>query len=140
MKNISFLLVFLILLQSCSVYNRPATVDVAVASEKKVKVITTDKQKYIFKRLENKDERLVGISRLQSSNSTKLAGMPNTIDGKFLVTDLSNVDIEKIMLRNESASKNLTIITVVTTLILTALSVFIISFASAEWSFGEGSN
>ncbi len=132
MKNISYLLVFLILLQSCSVYNRPVTVGEAVTAEKKVKVFTTDKQKYVFKRLENKDNLLVGISQRGSSHSKKVAGLPTIIDGEFLVTDLSNMDIEKIMLRNETASTNLTIIAVAASLLLAAVAYFIIDFATAE--------
>lgn len=139
MKNISFLLVSLILLQSCGVYNMLATVEAAVESEKKVKVFTTDRQKYIFKRLENQDNRLVGITARGSSNSTQVAGMPTSIDGKFLVTDLSNVVIEKIMLRNESASKNLTIVAIAATLLLAAVTYWASDFSFPD-PIGSGSN
>lgn len=132
MKNISFFLVFLLLLQSCSVYNRPATIDEAVVSEKKVKVFTTNNQKFKFRRLEHRDDRLVGISQRESSSSANLAGMSNTIDDKFLVTDLTNIAIEKIMLRNETASTNRTIIAVAATILLAVVANFIISFATAE--------
>ncbi|UJH90396.1 hypothetical protein LZ575_16365 [Antarcticibacterium sp. 1MA-6-2] len=55
MKAIFLLLVFLLLLQSCSVYNEPISVQEAVASEKRAKVITADKQEFKLERLENRD-------------------------------------------------------------------------------------
>src|SRR5690606_29353507 len=128
------------LMQSCSVYNRPANVDTALEAGKKVKVFTTGKQKYKFQRLEIKDDRLIGISRLGSSNSSDVTGLSTNIDGKFLVTDLSNVDIEKIMLRNDSASTNLSIIAVAATLVLGSLTFFIISFSKSDITIGSGSN
>jgi hypothetical protein len=42
------------------------------------------------------------------------------------------MDIEKIMLRNETASTNLTIIAVAASLLLAAVTYFIIDFATAE--------
>jgi hypothetical protein len=139
MKTISYLLVFPLLLQSCSVYRTPTTVEEAVVSDKKAKVFTTDNQKYLFTRLENENNRLIGITRLGSSTAQKLAGMPGDIDGQYVRLDLSGIDIEKIMLRSESSSKNLTIVTIVTTVILTAVAIFLISFAQSDiWP--EGTN
>lgn len=105
MKKISIFLVLLLLLQSCSVYNRPTTVETAVVADQKAKVITTDNQKYKFKRLEKKNNRLIGITTVGSSTAKKIAGMPAVIEGKKLKVDLSKVDIEEIRLRNESVQR-----------------------------------
>jgi hypothetical protein len=109
MKSISFLMVFFLLLQSCTVYNIPATVESAVVAEKKAKVIAVDNQKYKFKRLENKNDRLIGITRQGNSTAKKLAGMPVVIKGKFLEVDLSSLEIMEVRLRNETASTLLTV-------------------------------
>lgn len=139
MKTICFLLVFLILLQSCSVYDTPATVKEAVTAEKKVKVFTTDKKEYVFERLENND-RLTGIIRRESLTAKKLVGLPTQIEGKYLEMDLSGLDIEEIKLRNKSRSTNLTIVTVVSSLVIAVTAIILISIGNSEWAFGEGSS
>lgn len=102
-------MVFLILLQSCTVYSTPATVEAAVVAEEKTKVITVDGQKYKFKRLENRNDRLIGITRQGNSTAKKLAGMPVVIKGKFLEVDLSGLEIAEVKLRNATASTLLTV-------------------------------
>ena len=140
MRNSSILLaILLLLLQSCNVYNIPATAGEAIAEEEKVKVITADNQKYIFRRLENKNSRLVGITKSTSSTARKMAGMPAEFDGEFLHYDLSNLAIEEIRLRNESSSTGLTIVTVVGALLLAAFIIAAISVASSDWGFGDSS-
>lgn len=104
MKNLSLLLVLLLLLQSCSVYHSPTTVEKAVAADNKVKVISADQQKYKFKRLEEENGRLTGVTKPRSSTAEKLAGMPAETEGRFLKVDLSEVTIEEIRLRNNTLS------------------------------------
>lgn len=139
MKTVSYLLVFLLLLQSCSVYNIPSTVEAAVVADKKVKITTTDNQKYKFKRLEKKNDRLIGITGLESTTANKLAGTPAQINGKNLELDLSGLDIEEVELRNRSQSTAYTVVTIIGTLAVAFLAVFYISFATSDWAFGEGS-
>lgn len=109
MKNIARLLALLLLLQSCNVYDAPTSAEAAVASDKKVKVITTDKQKYRFERLKNIDNRLTGIAPRGSSTALKLAGQPAKADGENLQIDLSGLDIEKIKLHNATGSTVVTL-------------------------------
>jgi|SRR5690606_26750470 len=118
MKNISYLLVFLILMQSCNVYDAPISVDAAVAADRKAKVITTDNQKYKFRRLENKNDRLIGVTKKGSPTAGKLAGAPSEMVGNYLEIDLSSLDIEKIRLRNKAGSVVLTIVAIAGTLFL----------------------
>lgn len=138
MKNVSFLLTFLLLLQSCSVYNKPATVEEAVFADSKVKIVTANKQKYRFLRLTNENNILFGTAKLGSPTAKKLAGRPAQINENYLKVDLSGVDIEKVTLYNKKGSTNLTIIAVAASIIVAAVAIFIISFASAEWNFGKG--
>ena len=141
MKKFSFLLALLLLLQACSVYNSDSIpIMEAVAAEKKVKVTTTNDQKYKFKRLKKEDGKLIGITKSGSSTATKLAGMPATFDGKYLKFDLSNLKIEEIRLRNESSSTALTALAVAASVGLGYLIHFYISFSQSDWSFGKASS
>ena len=130
MRNSSILLAILLLLQSCSVYNIPTSVESAVNSDTKVKIFTKDDRKYKFKRLENENDRLIGITKRGSSTAKKLAGMPATIEGKFLRIDLSDVEIEEIMRYNKSSSTLLTIATVAGSLIVAYFTLFLIAMDS----------
>lgn len=118
MKRISIFLAFLLLLQSCNVYNKPATVETAVAADEKVKVFTTDEKKYKFRRLENKNDRLIGITKEGSSTAQKLAGMPAQIDGKYVEFDISKVEIDRVLLRNKSSSTVLTVVAVAASMVV----------------------
>lgn len=138
MKNISLLLIFLILLQSCNVYNVPTSLEAAVAENKRVKIFTREGQEYKFTRLENNNDKLIGITKSGSSTAKRVAGMPVVIDGEFLRVDLSNLDVERLRLRNESGSRTLTIVTVAGALAAAFFIYFLISIASTEWSIVEG--
>ncbi len=117
----------------------PTSVEEAVASGEKAKVITTDDQKYKFKRLENENNRFIGITRLGSFTARKLAGMPAEIDGKHLEIDLSRLEIEEIKLRNKTTSHLLTGVTIIASVAATLYTIFLISFASAssDWAIGD---
>ncbi len=125
MKKISFLLVLLILFQSCSIYHAPTSAEKAVAADKKVKIVTTDNKKYKFNRLEQKDDGLFGIVKRNSSTAKKLAQMPGITEGNFRVIDLAQMNIEKIQVRDKTGSVLITVaITVVAVLAaLAALAV-----------------
>lgn len=110
MKKLSSLLAILLLLQSCSVYH-PGSVSVhdAVAASGKVKIITEDQKRYKFRRLEQENDRLIGITKRGSAAAKKAVGLPATYQGKVLKVDLSDVGIEEIKLRNNSLSTILSI-------------------------------
>lgn len=136
MKSISRFLILLLLLQSCTVYNAPTSVEAAVAANNKARVITTDNQKYHFNTLENKNNRLTGITKSGSSTSKKLAGMPAFIDGKYLEIDLSSLDIAEINLRNESKSTILTVVAIAGAVFLAVITIASIAVASSPWTLG----
>ena len=133
MKNISFLLVFLLLLQSCNIYHAPTSVEAAVAADKKAQLVTSTNQKYKFRRLEIKNDRLIGITRPGSATAKKLAGMPAMKDGKYLEIDLSNVVIDKIKLRNESGSIILSIVAIGASLVVIWYMVLGIALSSSDF-------
>lgn len=133
MKNISFLLVLLILLQSCSVYHKPTTLETAVVADKKVRIITTDYQKYKFHRLERENNRLIGITKLESSTAKKLAGSPAIIEGKYLKVDLTHLNIQEINLRNKIGSTGLTILFIGASIAWVYFMTWALSFDSSDY-------
>ena len=105
MKKFSLLFSLLFLLQSCSVYHSgTVSIEEAVATENKVKIVAEDGTKYKFRKLETAEGKLLGITRLNSSTAEKVAGMPAEIEGKKLKVDLSEMSIEKIKIRNNMLS------------------------------------
>lgn len=78
-----------------------ATVDEALMSGEKVKVITENNESYIFRRLHREDESLYGITRQGSSSAKKLNGEK---DGKMLKVPLLEDNIEEIHLKDDTKS------------------------------------
>ena len=69
MKATPILLAFLILLQGCSVYKGSLTLEEAIATQKQVKVRTTEYPKpLLFKRIEAVDGQYIGIPKRYSSS------------------------------------------------------------------------
>lgn len=61
---VSFLLAFLILFQSCSIYKSGTlSLDEAVLNEKRVKVVFIDNEKQKFKKIVVEDEEYYGVMR-----------------------------------------------------------------------------
>ena len=119
MKKFLFPMLLLLILQSCSVYHSGSlSVEEAVAADNKVKVITADEQKLKFRRLKMENEQLTGVTKPVSATAKKLAGMPSQAQGRFLEIDISEVEIEKIKLRNNTLS---TIINIGTPLVVAFL-------------------
>ena len=139
MKKLSFLLGILLLLQSCNAYEPPTSLESAVGTNKKARVVTTDKQRYVFNRLEYKNDQLIGYAKRGSSTANKLAGMPAKIEGDFRAFDLSSVEIKKVRLRNKPSSIALTVVTIISSLLVAFFTVFAISFSNTEIFEGEGS-
>lgn len=63
---ISLLLSFLFLFQNCHVYHKvPISLDEAVAADKRMKVISTDGEKYKFRKIEKKDSIYYGLTKIK---------------------------------------------------------------------------
>ncbi|UJH90395.1 hypothetical protein LZ575_16360 [Antarcticibacterium sp. 1MA-6-2] len=65
--------------------------------------------------------------------------MPTNIDGKYLVVDLSNLDIEQVRLRNRSRSNTSTLLVLAATAFVTVVAVFLIGFSQGDiWPASTG--
>ena len=124
LKYIAIALSGLMLLQSCRVYHKaPVSVDEAVATNKMVKVYTTENKKFVFKKLVKEEDKIYGISTLHELNKNEFAPYVKEIDReKGLVKILLPFEIKEIYKRNRTMSTVLTFLT----------------FTSPVWLFGLG--
>jgi hypothetical protein len=116
LKYIAYALSALMLMQSCRVYHKnPVSVDEAVATNKLVKIYTTENKKFVFKKLLKEEGNLYGISTLHELNKNEFAPYVKEIDKeKGLVKILLPFEIKEIY------KKNRTISTIFTFIILTS--------------------
>jgi len=131
LKSISLILIFLISLQSCSVYHSStANVDEAIKSENKVKIQSPDYETYNFKQLVKIDGQLYGYTKRNSETSILLSDkiFPKYSDQKNVSILLSPDLIQTIHLKNKSLS---TVINVAVPVV--AFGVFIgIAYANVD--------
>lgn len=133
MKNFTFLLALLLLLQSCNVYHpERLTAAEAVAANDRVKVVTPD-QKFRFKRLEQKDQKLIGITNRGSVTSKKVIGLPIETNADLLKVDISQLNIEEIRRRNNTASTLLSIVVPVVAVLGGIIALASASMANSSW-------
>ena len=72
-KSLPFILTFVILFQSCRIYNsKTSTKEDAILSENKVKVKSTTNVSYRFEKLFEEETQLYGIAKRQSSKSKQV--------------------------------------------------------------------
>jgi len=116
-KFVCVFLVFVILLQSCAVYQKtPVSIEEAVTTKNKVLIIKTDDTKLKLKKIEQIDGVYYGI-----------------IDGdrEVVKVPLNKSEIKTIRILDKSTSTLSTIVVVVVPLAL------IIIFATADWGPGN---
>lgn len=116
-KFVCVFLVFVILLQSCAVYQKtPVSIEEAVTTKNKVLIIKTDDTKLKLKKIEQIDGVYYGI-----------------IDGdrEAVKVPLNKSEIKTIRILDKSTSTLSTIVVVVVPLAL------IIIFATADWGPGN---
>ncbi|GAB2768912.1 hypothetical protein GCM10010465_12790 [Actinomadura fibrosa] len=95
----------LFVLQACNVYHKSAvSVEEAVQAQERVKIVTTDNVFYEFKRLQRKDDQLLGVTKPGSDTAGKLKGYEQIFDGKNVMIPLDENRIESVYLRNKSKS------------------------------------
>ena len=102
LKLIALLLSFLVLIQSCTVYQKtPSTVDEAVKSKKQVKVVTQTKESYQFNRLEIENNNIYGVSSMKSSTAEKLSDqIVEKVDKRTVRILLNDIQESSIFLPN----------------------------------------
>ncbi len=107
LKRIALLLIFLMTLQSCSVYyTKTVSVDEALLSDNKVKIITTSNDIYKFKKLQTEDDQIYGVAKKTSSTAKKFSNEIVSVDSdsKFVRISLEEITINEIHLKNKGAS------------------------------------
>ena len=101
-----------ILFQSCKVYHKQnVTLHEAVSSEKKVKIVLLNNEKYAFCKLVYKQEQLYGITKINSRAATSLDTLMVgcTLDGKIAKIKLNENTIKEIHLYNKTLSRAISI-------------------------------
>jgi len=106
-KSLACALSLLILLQSCNIYyTSPATVDEAVSSADKVKIVSPDQETYKFNRIVKIDSLLYGYTKNKSAAAKKLSGQIifKEADSKTAKIQLYDHNINTIYLKNKTGS------------------------------------
>ena len=86
LKFIALVLVSIMTLPSCSIYySNTATMDEAIQSDNKVKIITTTNDTYKFKKLQTEDDQIYGVIKKGSNKAEDLLdqGLLEDYDGKY---------------------------------------------------------
>jgi hypothetical protein len=110
----SYLLTFLILCQSCTIYRSTnISLDEAIETENKVRVKTTSETKYAFKRIERGEDIIYGIAGKNSKAGKELAQYilsENFSDSKVKIR-LDEIPIHEINPKNKTLSVLVPLIT-----------------------------
>jgi len=140
-NNIKFLalaLSFLVLLQSCNVYHSsPSTIDEAIRSADKVKIVSPDQNTYKFDHLVKIDSLVYGYVKKNSLAAKELSGqiILKDADGKYAKIQLYNRNIASVHLKNHTASTLVTIAVPVGIIgVMVGISYAAADSVSLEWS------
>lgn len=112
LKKISIFLMFLITFQSCSVYHsKTATIDEAVQSNNKVKVITVSNDILKLHKLKLEDGQIYGVLKKGSETAEKLSdqGVIKYSNSKYEKIPIKESSIKEIHLKNKALSTVLSI-------------------------------
>ncbi len=91
---------------SCNVYHTaPGTVNEAVESGDRVRVVTKENVSYEFKELRQESDYLVGITRINSDSAKKLNGHPQEREGKNIKVKFQKEEILAIYLKNRKMTR-----------------------------------
>lgn len=94
---VCFFIMLLFLLESCTVYkSTPISLDQAVATKRRVKLITTDNQKLHFKQIEKTDSVYYGLKTINgekvrialNQNNIKAIKEPNKVTSTILTAGI----------------------------------------------------
>ena len=137
-KSLAFALSFLILLQSCSVYqSSPSTIDEAIKSTDKVKIVSPEQNTYKFDHLVKIDSLVYGYVKKNSLAAKELSGqiILKDADGKYAKIQLYNRNIASVHLKNHTASTLVTIAVPVGIIgVMVGISYAAADSVSLEWS------
>ncbi len=118
-KWICCILTTSILMESCHVYEKiPSDIEKATASNMRVKITTTDNQKYFFKRIEKTDSLYYGVEEVGLDVIKK---------------PLKKEDLKKVQIINKPKSRFLTVAG-----ITIPIAILVMLISSNSWSSGAG--
>lgn len=104
-RLVGSLLAAFFLLTGCNVYHSgSASVNEAVDSDTRVKVVTTDNAEYEFKRLMREENRLVGITGRNSDAVKGLAHYQQLPYGQNIKIVLPENDIKEVHIKDKKTS------------------------------------
>lgn len=132
LKWISFLLSIIVLFQSCKVYqNKSATVDEAVKSLKRVKIISFGDNIYKFENLQIREGQLYGLAKKNSKTAETLSGQVVEENGntKYAKIHILDNTIKEIHIQN----KTMSIIVPIGVVIITFTALGLIFQDSFKW-------
>ncbi len=112
LKKISIFFMFLITLQSCVVYHsKTATVDEAIQSDDKIKVITDSNDIYKLHKLKKEDGQIYGVVKKGSETAKRLSdqGLIKYSDSKYETILLTESTINEVHLKNKTLSTVLSV-------------------------------
>lgn len=140
LKFIALVLISIMTLPSCSVYyTETASVDEALLSDNKVKIITTTNDIYKFEKLQTEDDQVYGVTRKKSSTAKKFSNEIVSIDSdsKFVKISLEEIIINEIHLKNKGAS---TAVNVVIPVVIVGVLVGVGVHSANNITVGDWSN
>ncbi len=111
-KRISLAFVFLMLLQSCTVYHSaPSTLEEAISSSDRIKIKSPESEVYKFSKISMVDENIYGYAKKKSSTAKALSSqiITKNSDQKSVGILLTEENISSFHLKNKSGSTLLTI-------------------------------
>jgi hypothetical protein len=90
---------------ACNVYHSgTASVDEAVESNNRVRVVTEDNVFYEFKKLQRENGQLVGITGRDSDTARMLESRPHTVEGRNAKFPFEEDEILAVYLKNRKMS------------------------------------
>ena len=105
MRNILLFLFILIFLSSCSIYHtRPVSLEEAVEAQNRIKVITKNNVTYKFRELRMENSHLTGVAHENSNTARRVSGMRSEKKGKFILVDLTDMNIKEFHIKNNTLS------------------------------------
>ena len=139
LKFIALFLVVIMTLPSCNVYySKTATMDEAIQSDNRVKIITSTNDIYKFKKLQKEDDQIYGVIKKGSNKAEDLMdqGLLEDYDDKYGKLLLEEITINEIHLKNKGAS---TAVTVAIPVVIVGVLVGVGASAANGISVGWGS-
>lgn len=135
LKFIAVLLAITMSFQNCKVYHsQNVTVEEAVLSQKKVKIIANNNDKYFFKKIFIQEDTIYGVTKINSATAKKLDCNIKrcSVNDKMAKIILDKNTLKEIYLQNEKLSKTLTILAPLVVVSVVILIVYFVGVSTMD--------